>query len=283
MVETNRRTKLRTKLRSSLSLAAALGVRRGDVVCFVGGGGKTSTMFRLARELAAQGASVLCSTTTKMAAEDARHAQIHVRSGQDVPRAFSRSRQVFLTGKTVDGKLLGIRGENLCALRSSASHVLVEADGSRGLPFKAPGTHEPVIPACTTLVVPVVGVDAVGLPVAEGFVHRPQCIQALHPGPVVTPETVAAVLSHALGGRKHEPAAARVVPLINKVDSDERRRIANRIAELLLARTFDHAFDRAFDRVVCGCAIGEAPWQIIRPDEPRGAAPRSGGNSDVSA
>lgn len=220
-------------------------------------------MFRLARELAAQGASVLVSTTTKMAAHEAKQADCHVRSADEVQHAFSRSRHVLLTGETAEGKLLGVRGEVLCALQPQATHILVEADGSRGLPFKAPGPHEPVIPACATMLVPVVGVDAVGLPVTEPFVHRPECIQALHPGPVVTPETIAAVLSHALGGRKHAPPAARIVPLVNKVDNDERRLIAGRIGQLLLECP-------CFERVLCGCAKGEAPWQVFRAEESRG-------------
>jgi YqeC protein len=43
-----------------VTLVEALGVRVGDVVALVGGGGKTTVMFRLAREVAAQGAAAWC-------------------------------------------------------------------------------------------------------------------------------------------------------------------------------------------------------------------------------
>ena len=49
-----------------ISLREGLQLSTGGVVCFVGAGGKTSLMFRLARELSAGGDSVLTTTTTKI-------------------------------------------------------------------------------------------------------------------------------------------------------------------------------------------------------------------------
>ena len=40
--------------------------------------------------------------------------------------------------------------------------VIVEADGSRGLPLKCPGDQEPVIPDGTDLVIGVAGATAIG-------------------------------------------------------------------------------------------------------------------------
>src|SRR5207244_992641 len=98
--------------------------------------------------------------------------------------------------------------------------ILNEADGSRMRPFKAPAEHEPVIPAETTLVVPVVGADVFGKPLDPDHVHRPELVSALSGAPLgtpITPEIVARVLAHPDGGRKGVPAGARVVVLINKV------------------------------------------------------------------
>ena len=41
------------------------------------------------------------------------------------------------------------------AAHPAVDAVIVEADGSRRLPFKAPAPHEPVIPASATIVVPI--------------------------------------------------------------------------------------------------------------------------------
>ncbi|MFU8770572.1 MAG: selenium cofactor biosynthesis protein YqeC, partial [Desulfotignum sp.] len=50
--------------------------------------------------------------------------------------------------------------------------IIVEADGARQLPIKASDTHEPVIPAVTTAIVHVTGLDAVNTPVHDTHVHR---------------------------------------------------------------------------------------------------------------
>jgi probable selenium-dependent hydroxylase accessory protein YqeC len=111
-------------------------------------------------------------------------------------------------------------------------------------PFKAPAAHEPVIPAETTLVVPVVGADVFGKPLDDDHVHRSELVSALSGTPLgapITPETVARVLAHVDGGRKGVPARARVVVLINKVETLSDRAPAHETAEHLLRQPAIHA------------------------------------------
>lgn len=220
-----------------LTLAAALGVVAGDVVAFVGGGGKTTAMLRLADEIAAAGGRVVSTATTRLAAAEVRLAPAHVRTVAALPAALATSRHVLLTGAldAAPGKAPGVPPDVLCALRLPLAALLVEADGSRQLPFKAPAAHEPLIPACSTLVVPVVGIDAVGKPLTAEHVHRPEFVSRIHAGSTVTPEMIAAVVTHPLGGCKNVPAGARVVLLVNNVDSDDRRRLAREVATRALA------------------------------------------------
>jgi probable selenium-dependent hydroxylase accessory protein YqeC len=106
-------------------------------------------------------------------------------------------------------------------------------------PFKAPAAHEPVIPPETTLVVPVLGADVLGQPLDADHVHRPELVSALSGVPLgtpITPEVVARVLSHREGGLKAVPEGARVVVLINKVDSLRDREPARETASRLLAQ-----------------------------------------------
>jgi molybdenum cofactor cytidylyltransferase len=114
--------------------------------------------------------------------------------------------------------------------------VLIEADGSRMRPFKAPAEHEPVIPARTSLVVPVVGADVFGAALGPERVHRFERVEALAgwtPAAPVTPELVARVLAHPEGGLKNVPPSARVIPLVNKVETaaalDQARETASRL------------------------------------------------------
>jgi probable selenium-dependent hydroxylase accessory protein YqeC len=72
------------------------------------------------------------------------------------------------------------------------------------------------------VVVPVVGADVFGEPLDADHVHRPERVSALTGAPLgtsITAEIVARVLAHPAGGLKGVPAGARVVALINKVES----------------------------------------------------------------
>ncbi|MBI2202835.1 MAG: putative selenium-dependent hydroxylase accessory protein YqeC [Candidatus Rokubacteria bacterium] len=228
-----------------MTLTAALPVKAGDVVAFVGGGGKTSAMFRLAREIVERGGRVITTTTTKIFAAQIALAPASV-SAADATRArvaaaLTAHRHVLVIGDADPGtgKADGVSLDLVRRLRAwfPGACLLDEADGSRMRPFKAPAAHEPVIPSETTLVVPVVGADIFGEPLDADHVHRPELISALsgaRRGAAITPEIVARVLAHPDGGRKGVPANARVVVLINKVETLADRAPARETAERLL-------------------------------------------------
>jgi probable selenium-dependent hydroxylase accessory protein YqeC len=133
--------------------------------------------------------------------------------------------------------------------------LLNEADGSRMRPFKAPAAHEPVIPPETTLVLIVVGADIFGRPLHEDHVHRAELVSRLSGAPLgapISPDVVARVLAHPDGGRKGAPAHARVIAMINKVESLADPAPARETAERLLQ-------EPAIESVVLANARGVAP------------------------
>lgn len=211
-------------------IRTALRIHPGDVVALVGGGGKTTLMFRLADELVVDGLKVVTTMTTKIFVEQMSRAPARlVLQGEgallsQLPGLLAEHGHVLLAGGTIveQEKVQGLG----CALidriaaHPSVDVIVIEADGARCLPFKAPAAHEPVIPAATSVVVPIVGLDVIGHPLTAEFVHRPERVAALTGaslGDPVTPAMVAAVLAHPLGGAKGT-AAARLVPFINKSD-----------------------------------------------------------------
>jgi molybdenum cofactor cytidylyltransferase len=213
-----------------VTLADALGVRGDDVVALVGGGGKTTAMFRLAREIVEKGGCAITTTTTHIFAAQIALAPAHVPAAEAtrgrIAAVLAAHRHVLVVGDTDagSGRAGGVSGELFRRLRDwfPDACLLNEADGSRMRPFKAPAEHEPVIPPETTLVVPVVGADVLGKPLDGDHVHRPERISALTGAPLgtsITPEIVARVLAHPAGGLKGVPTGARVVALINKVES----------------------------------------------------------------
>jgi probable selenium-dependent hydroxylase accessory protein YqeC len=228
-----------------VTLTEALGMRPDEVVALVGGGGKTSAMFRLAREAVERGGLAITTTTTRIFAAQIALSPIHLpvehATRDRVLDALASQRQVLVIGRSdpATGKADGVSLELFRSLRAwcPAACIVNEADGSRMRPFKAPAEHEPVIPVETTLVVLMVGVDVLGRPLDGDHVHRPELVAALSgapPGAAITPEIVSRVLAHPRGGRKGVPAGARVAAVINKMDSLADPEPARETARLLL-------------------------------------------------
>ncbi len=239
-----------------MKLIHALRLTDGELVAFVGGGGKTTSMFRLAEEIVENGGRVITTTTTRIfAAQIAlapRHFSAFEATRTQIEAALVKTPHVLITGpvNAEEGKAAGVTLGLIESLRAipDLTAILIEADGSRMRPFKAPAEHEPVIPGITTLVVPVVGADIFGQALTAERVHRPELVQALTgagAGATVTPELVVQVIAHLQGGLKGVPASARVVPLINKVETDDELAAARETAQRLLK----HA---AIDSVVVG-------------------------------
>ena len=239
------------------SLPEAFEIRRKDVVAFVGGGGKTTAMFRLADALAAEGWHVITTTTTHIGREESSLAPHHYwfdRSPSGIGEmlaALRTHRHILVTGPLVEGgsRWGGVSAEWVAQAAASpqVDAVLVEADGARDLPFKAPAAHEPVIPPATTLLVPVVGVDAVGQAIQD-IAHRPALVCALcglEPEDELTAEAIATVLAHPMGGLKGRPPAARVRVLVNKVGRRAELASARQIAQKLLLPHYRGETDQA--------------------------------------
>ena len=118
---------------------------------------------------------------------------------------------------------------------SAADYIIVEADGSHGLPLKAPAAHEPVVPSLSTAVVILMGIDAVGRPLAAAT-HRLQeamRFSGLSPTHVLTPADCATILTHPDGALRCCPSTSRVIVALTKVRSPEDVQAAAEISRLL--------------------------------------------------
>lgn len=200
------------------------------LVALVGAGGKTSTLYALARQGVDNGKKVVITTTTHILP----HPALPLAGSLEELAALLADRPAATWGRyALPDKLSG--GGPPAESLSVADLVLVEADGARLHPLKAPADHEPVIPPETHAVVALAGLDCIGQTVGA-ICHRPERVCALlgtgmdH---VLTPADAAAVLSHPQGGRKGVTASMAFRVLLNKADTPERAAWGREIQESL--------------------------------------------------
>lgn len=225
-------------------LRDAFVLQNEKVITLVGGGGKTTAMFRTAVELASLGARVIVTTTTKIfvptpkdvgctvIARDLQELSLKVKEKlSDYP--------IVCVGYSIieEKKLRGIPPEWVAELADQADYVIVEADGANGKPFKAPAEHEPVIPGCAGIVIAIFGIETVGMVLNSENVHRSERIQAitgLRLGEPISPKAISAVLLHPSGIVKGIPPNARIAVMINKVEDETQLALARIIGRSIL-------------------------------------------------
>jgi len=234
-------------------IVEALGLASsGELVAIVGGGGKSSLMFALAERLPGRG---VMTTTTRIFAEQMSLAA-EVCTLDDAnwrARLDSVESALLVVGHVEGERAMGVPSELPAEMlaHSRIDWVAVEADGSRMLPVKAPASHEPVIPTGTTLLVPVVGIDALSNPIAE-IAHRPErvcAITGLSEADTLTPAALAMLLTSPEGGLKNAPSARRAAVLINKVETAAEVALARETADAILRES-------SVERVVVGALLG---------------------------
>lgn len=275
---------LATGVQESDDLCLALGIQASgrELISIVGGGGKSALLFALGRALS--GKSVL-TTTTRIFANQLQRASLScsLTDPEIEQRIAEASSGSLPNGLLVIGEIEGQKARGVPAdwpgrllARDGIDFVIIEADGSRMRPAKAPAPHEPVIPEDTTLLIVVAGIDALAGPISLTC-HRPERVCELlgvDRDSFLRADQLAKLMCHPQGGLKSAPPEVRICLLINKVETQVERARAREVAESALSEC-------RIDRVLVGAlqpagrahagadpSLASAPWQIYqRPTE----------------
>lgn len=199
-------------------LAEAFRIGARSHIALVGGGGKSTLLHAFGDQL--EGAVALTSTT-KMGADQHLGRQLLIAPTDDEIVAAAHHDPVMVWSGVDGHKAIGVDPARCDAWFRRIDHVVVEADGSRRLPFKAPADHEPIVPSTATLVISVIGADALGKVIADRC-HRPLRVAALagcRPDVRLEPWMAAVVILHVRGAAKALPPGAELAVAINKVDA----------------------------------------------------------------
>lgn len=221
------------------SLCEALGITAPvpKVISFVGAGGKTTTMYQLADELAEEGYKVLVTTTTHICRPEHGLTALvdHI---SEIPEIAWKG-NVLTAGKlTEQGKLEMPGGlddpDAVDGLWAAVDVILVEADGAKRKPLKVPAEYEPVLLPQTELVVACAGLDAIGQPFGEVCFRMEQEGSWLRRSmqDAVAPDDVALILMDERGSRRYvSELPYRIV--MNKADSGAEKEAAEEVVRSL--------------------------------------------------
>lgn len=206
------------------------------VVSVVGGGGKTSLIFGLAEEFLRVGKKVIVTTTT------------HMRYEPECPFAESADLKVvqknlYQYGYTVVGtfdemnkKIGHVSDEKLSELKKTADILLIEADGSKGLPLKVPESWEPALWTGSDVVIGVVGMDALGKRIGE-ICHRPEKTAAFLNKSLedyIEEKDIVRIVESKDGMRKNVQENCKYYVFLNKTDIPGKMKAAETICRMLM-------------------------------------------------
>jgi molybdenum cofactor cytidylyltransferase len=227
-----------------MKLSHAIRLSNFSCLALSGAGGKTAALFQLARELVSNESPVLVTATTHLHVDQIKLADVHwIAEKADDLEGFERNLHgvVLVTGPKEGDHTVGVSPEVAYWLHAVQKRhhlpLLIEADGSRHRPLKAPADYEPVIPDFIDVVVVVAGMNGLGKPLNSDFVHRPEIfarLSGLNMGDGITPNALARVLTHPSGGLKNIPRTARRIALLNQSDTTALQAQAKTIAAQLL-------------------------------------------------
>tara|TARA_B100000676_G_C17990845_1_gene794795 strand:- start:183 stop:929 length:747 start_codon:yes stop_codon:yes gene_type:complete len=214
----------------------------GRVTALVGGGGKTTLLHAIGALL---GPKVILSTTTRMAASEVGNARLLLRpSPSELAANVALDNRPLLVWDHLDHSVanepkgVGVRLDTPASWLELVDHVVVEADGSRGLPAKAPAPHEPALPEGPVDVVAVIGADALDRVIADQC-HRPLRLAAVvgcSPFERLTPERAAVLLTHQRGALQGVPDGGSFTIAVTKVD-DTSLPLVNRLVASIVERS----------------------------------------------
>lgn len=142
------------------------------IIAFVGSGGKTTLLKKMAADFRKEGKTVFVTTTTHMFIEPETLLT-------DDPKAIIKELETngyAMAGIPVGEKIKALSPDTYNRVCAYADVVLVEADGSKHMPLKFPNSTEPVVPKNTDEIIVVCGLRAIGQK-AKDVCHRLELVK----------------------------------------------------------------------------------------------------------
>ena len=232
----------------SLMKVLSLNNMENPVIAVVGAGGKTRIVMTLSEEYKQQNRKAIITTSTHMQ-KPTNNEVITYFSPQRLKEKLESDTIAWVACDSEDGKISSPTAEMLSLIYSLGVPVIMEADGAKRLPCKAPAQKEPVIPKEADLVVGVLGMDAIGGRIDQ-VCHRPNqvanllCVETSH---IVTWQDLVEIAVSENGLRKNVADSMEYYIVFNKMNETIQKKEAFQMTNALYERNFKKVYFGVFD------------------------------------
>lgn len=219
------------------SLFEALGLNTGvqEILALTGGGGKTTLIRKLQQELTERGIFHGVSTTTHIQYEqnDTFLGEPSLNRFLDI---YQKKGTVWMGEPISEEKIKAFPNTFYEEVIQTGAWLLIEADGAKHFPVKAPAEHEPVLLPETTIVCNVYGLDGIGKAIRESCFRIQKVTELLgkQEEELLEEDDLVYLACSEAAGRKLAGERPYHV-ILNKADDQERQAMAKRIGEKIKA------------------------------------------------
>jgi probable selenium-dependent hydroxylase accessory protein YqeC len=215
------------------------------LIAIVGAGGKTTTMYTLASELAQRGKRIITTTTTQIFYPEPGETDTLIVAAEtpallkSIDEAWQQYHRITVAGTVLrKDKLAGLQPEQPYELlmKSGADIVIVEADGARHRMIKAPAEYEPVIPLQTNVALLMMSAEAINQLLSDRIAHRPEQVArvtGISQGDILSPGVIARLITSEQGALKHIPKTSSVYLLITHASISQKETIRELVSPVL--------------------------------------------------
>lgn len=157
-----------------MKLKDIIGIEKDNLISIVGAGGKTTLIYYLGKELKKNG-KVLMSTTTKIMPpkkEEADFFAIGKEEYSNIKNKQDLGSYVYSYGMNNEGKLLGIKEEEIQLIKDDFNYIILESDGSKCKSLKGWNDTEPVVYKETDITIGVLNIKVLEKKITDDLIHR---------------------------------------------------------------------------------------------------------------
>jgi len=213
------------------------------VISVVGGGGKSGLILWISRLALKHSVNLIISTTTKMRFGEV-EAMGHIVYEKDLdisslPKELNKKKLLVLFKDCLGEKVLGVESALVDSLKEvfAGYKIIVEADGSKGMPIKANLEYEPVVPPSTDVTIGVIGLDALNKPLKEVVFRQEEFKRyyGLEKGQLIDWDVIVRHVNSPKGLFKGVPSISKKILFFNKADllkREEQEALVQRIRTL---------------------------------------------------